>query len=43
MATVCALNAAMLIIIAKTSEIWVAYVLYDIFRATYQIVITIAT
>lgn len=43
MAAVCALNAAMLVIIARTSEIWVAYVLYDIFRATYQIVITIAT
>ena len=43
MAVVCAMNAAMLIIIARTTEIWVAYILYDIFRATYQIVITIAT
>ncbi|XP_053404513.1 thiamine transporter 2-like [Mercenaria mercenaria] len=43
MAAVCGLNAAMLIIMGKTTSIWVCYVLYDVFRATYQIVITIAT
>lgn len=43
MAAVCGLNAVMLIIMAKTTSIWVCYVLYDLFRASYQIVITIAT
>lgn len=43
MASVCGLNAAMLIVMSKTTSIWVCYVLYDVFRATYQIVITIAT
>jgi len=33
----------MLVVMAKTTNIWVCYVLYDLFRATYQIVITIAT
>lgn len=43
MAAVCGTNAAMLIVMSKTGSIWVCYVLYDLFRATYQIVITIAT
>ena len=42
-AVVCAINAVCLFIIGRTGQIWVAYVLYDVFRATYLTVITIAT
>ena len=43
MAGVCAFNGVCLFIIGRTDDIWVAYVLYDVFRATYLTVITIAT
>ncbi|KAL3848261.1 hypothetical protein ACJMK2_019130 [Sinanodonta woodiana] len=43
MAFVCAANAVFLIMMAHTSNIWVAYVLYVLFRLSYITVITIAT
>ncbi|KAH3721410.1 thiamine transporter 2-like [Dreissena polymorpha] len=43
MLVVCALNAVILVIMATTSSLWVCYVLYDVFRTTYQIVLTLAS
>ncbi|KAL4237692.1 hypothetical protein ACF0H5_002406 [Mactra antiquata] len=43
MCIVCAINTVMLFVMATTSSIWVCYIMYDLFRASYQIVITIAT
>ncbi|WAR28713.1 S19A3-like protein, partial [Mya arenaria] len=39
---ICGLNAIFLLIMSQTSSIWVCYVLYDLFRSTYQIVLVIA-
>ncbi|XP_045157086.2 thiamine transporter 2-like [Mercenaria mercenaria] len=43
MSVVCAGNAAFLIVMAHTSSIWVAYVMYVLFRTSYVTVVTIAT
>ncbi|KAH3870871.1 hypothetical protein DPMN_034062 [Dreissena polymorpha] len=42
MLVVCALNAVIFFFMATTSSLWVCYVLYGVFRTTYQIVLTIA-
>ncbi|WAR28696.1 S19A2-like protein, partial [Mya arenaria] len=36
---ICGLNAIFLLIMSQTSSIWVCYVLYDLFRSTYKIVL----
>ncbi|KAH3870863.1 thiamine transporter 1-like isoform X2 [Dreissena polymorpha] len=42
MLVVCALNAVILFCMGTTSSLWVCYILYDVFRTTYQIVLTLA-
>ena len=42
MAAVFAVNSVCMILIATTKNIWLAYVLYDVFRATYHGVLTMA-
>ena len=37
------LEAALLVVMGVTSNIWLCYVFYIIFRSSYQLVITIAT
>ena len=43
MAAVFAVNSVCMVLIATTKEIWVAYVLYDVFRATYHAALTMAS
>ena len=43
MSVVCAGNTAFLVVMAHTSSIWVAYVMYVLFRTSYVTVVTIAT
>lgn len=43
MASVCAIKAIILAVMATTTEILVAYILYDVFRVLYQVTIIIET
>ena len=42
LSAVFAVNSVCMVLIATTKSVWVAYVLYDVFRATYHAVLTMA-
>lgn len=43
MSVICAGNAAFMFVMAHTSNIWLAYIMYVLFRTSYVTVVTIAT